>query len=229
MALDLDERRTSTHGILAHCKTPTTPDATSGIESAVRAVLASLPSRDRIASVTIGTTHFINAVLERDARRLRRVAVLRLSRSFLREVPPFADFPPALAAVLRGHVGIVDGGLHVDGSQEAPIRAAQVVAECARIRASGAAVVVVAGVYAPIDEAWKQEEHVRRIVRAELPGVDVVCSGDVSASIGFLERENAAILNGAILGYARQTVGRFRLASMSPQGGFFALLADADF
>ncbi len=166
-----------------------------------------------VASVTIGTTHFINAVLERDARRLARVAVVRLSRSFLREVPPFADFPPDLAALLRGYVGIVDGGLHVDGSQEAPVDEAQVVAECARIRASGEAVVVVAGVYSPIDEVWHQEQRVRDIIRRELPAVDVVCSRDVSASIGFLERENAAILNGAILHYARKTIQRFRLAS----------------
>ncbi|KAI8275287.1 putative D-/L-hydantoinase subunit A [Colletotrichum sp. SAR 10_98] len=169
-------------------------------------------SPERIASVTIGTTHFINAVIERDVRRLQKVGVLRLSKSFLREVPAFAEFPPDLAAVLKSYVGIVDGGLHIDGSQEAPVIEAQVVAECAKIRESGVGAVVISGVYSPIDEVFGQEEKVRDIILREVPGIDVVCSKEASASIGFIERENAAILNGAILRYARKTVSRFRLA-----------------
>lgn len=206
-------------GVLTFKKTPTTPDATSGIETAVRAVLtATSPGIGigidpaRIASVTVGTTHFINSVVERDARRLRKVAVIRLSRSFLREVRPFADFPADLAAILNGYCGVVDGGLHIDGAQEAPIRESQVVRECAAIKALGLTAVVVAGVFSPIDETFHQETKVRDIMRRELgPGVDVVCSHEV-ANIGFLERENASILNASILAYARRTVGRFRLA-----------------
>ncbi|KAK1980094.1 hydantoinase/oxoprolinase [Colletotrichum cereale] len=215
VAIDLSLQHTANRGVLAHFKTPTTPDASAGIETAVSTVLAAAgltESPERIASVTIGTTHFINAVIERDVRRLQRVGVLRLSKSFLREVPAFAEFPPDLAAVIQSYVGIVDGGLHIDGSQEAPVVEAQVVAECARIRESGVGAVVVSGVYSPIDEVFGQEEKVRDIVLREVPGVDVVCSKEASASIGFIERENAAILNGAILRYARRTVSRFRLA-----------------
>ena len=51
----------------------------------------------------------------------------------------------------------------------------------------------------------------RRIIRRELPDVDVVCSSDVS-NIGFLERENAAILNASILKFARKTIKGFRAA-----------------
>ncbi|KAF4809915.1 putative D-/L-hydantoinase subunit A [Colletotrichum siamense] len=215
VAIDLSFQHTESRGVLAHFKTPTTPDATSGIETAVRTVLAAADltnSPERIASVTIGTTHFINAVIERDVRRLQKVGVLRLSKSFLREVPAFAEFPPDLAAVLKSYVGIVDGGLHIDGSQEAPVIEAQVVAECAKIRESGVGAVVISGVYSPIDEVFGQEEKVRDIILREVPGIDVVCSKEASASIGFIERENAAILNGAILRYARKTVSRFRLA-----------------
>ena len=166
----------------------------------------------RIASVTVGTTHFINAVVERDARRLRRVAVIRLSKSFLREVPPFAEFPPDLTTILKGYTAVVDGGLHIDGSQEAPVVEEQVVRECGGIKKLGLTAVVVAGVYSPIDEVFQQESTVRDIILREIPGIDVVCSRDASPSIGFLERENAAILNAAILKYARRTVGRVSLA-----------------
>ena len=198
--------------VIAFKKVPTTPDATSGIESAVRAVIESASiSATRIASVTVGTTHFINAVVERDDRRLSRVAVIRLSRSFLREVPPFSGFPEDLALILNGYCGIIDGGLHIDGSQEAPVAEAQVVSECGKIKALGIRAVVIAGVFSPIDESFQQENRVRDIVLREMPGVDVVCSHEV-ANIGFLERENAGILNAAILAYARKTVRRFRQA-----------------
>ncbi|KAF5712287.1 d-amino acid hydantoin hydrolase (hydantoinase) [Fusarium mundagurra] len=199
-------------GVIAFKKTPTTPDATAGIETAVRAVIESgsiVPQR--IASITVGTTHFINAVVERDARRLQKVGVLRLSRSFLREVPPFSDFPPDLAAIIKGYCGIIDGGLHIDGSQEAPIKEAQVVAECEKIKAENLKAVVIAGVFSPIDEVFKQESRVRDIILREIPGIDVVCSHEV-ANIGFLERENASILNAAILQYARRTMKRFNQA-----------------
>jgi N-methylhydantoinase A/oxoprolinase/acetone carboxylase beta subunit len=161
--------------------------------------------------VTVGTTHFINAALEHDARRLNKVAIIRLSKSFLREVPPFSDFPPSLAKIINGYVGYVDGGLHIDGSQESPVVESQVVARCAEIKALGLTAVVVAGVFSPIDEIFQQEQQVQKIVTRELPGVDIVCSHEV-ANIGFLERENASILNAAILKYARRTVSGFRRA-----------------
>lgn len=202
-------------GIVSLKKTPTTPDATSGITAAVRAVIESGDiSPSRIASVTVGTTHFINAVVERDARRLQKVAVIRLSRSFLREVPPFAEFPADLAAILNGYTGIVDGGLHIDGTQEAPIVESQVVEQCKAIRERGITAVVVAGVFSPIDETFHQEARVRDIMLRELPQADVVCSHEV-ANIGFLERENASILNAGILAYARATVRRFKRAMRS--------------
>ena len=116
--------------MLAHHKTPTTANVTEGIEEAVRTVLLkSGLAADKIASVTVGTTHFINAVVEQDARRLRRVAILRLSKNFLREVPPFSEFPAGLTSIVKGYVGYLDGGLHIDGSQEAPIVEAQVCGE----------------------------------------------------------------------------------------------------
>ena len=128
VAIDKSQQHTPNRGLLAHFKTPTTPDVTQGIEDAVRAVLTlSQLSTSDIASVTVGTTHFINAAIERDVRRLNKVAIIRLSKSFLREVPPFSDFPPGLAKIINGYVGYVDGGLHIDWSEESPINESQVV------------------------------------------------------------------------------------------------------
>lgn len=185
---------------------------THGIETAIRTVIEkSELSPAAIASVTIGTTHFINAVVEQDARRLRRVAIIRLSKSFLREVPPFSEWPDALTQIIKGYVGYVDGGLHIDGSEEVPVVEQQVVQQCAEIKKLGLSAIVVVGCFAPIDEVFKQEDRVRDIVLRELPGVDVVVSHEV-ANIGFLARENACVLNASILRYAQRTVRSFNRA-----------------
>lgn len=42
-----------------------------------------------------------------------------------------------------------------------------------------------------------------------IPDIDVVCSRDIGR-VGFLERENAAILNGSILKFARKTISGFQ-------------------
>ena len=140
--------------------------------------------------------------------------MIRLSKSFLREVPAFSDFPTDLAHIINGYTGIIDGGLHIDGSQEAPIVESQVVEQCKAIKELGITAVVVAGVFAPIDETFHQEARVRDIMLREMPGADIVLSHEVS-NIGFLERENASILNAAILAYARTTIRRFKRSMRS--------------
>jgi len=102
-------------------------------------------------------------------------------------------------------------GLHIDGSEEASIVEEEVVEQCKEIKRLGLEAVVISGVFSPIDEHFKQEDHVRRIIQRELPGIDIVCSSDVS-NIGYLERENASILNASILKFARKTIKGFRAA-----------------
>lgn len=72
--------------------------------------------------------------------------------------------------------------------------------------------VVVIGVFSPIDTSEiSQEEQVKRILLRELPYLDVVCSRDIGR-VGFVERENASILNASILRYARRTIRGFQKA-----------------
>lgn len=102
-------------------------------------------------------------------------------------------------------------GLHIDGSEEAPIVEQEIVKECQEIKRRGIDAVVISGVFSPIDEHFKQEDHARRVIQRELPGIDIVCSSEVS-NIGFLERENASILNASILKFARKTIKGFKAA-----------------
>lgn len=85
--LDITAASSLSRGVLASSKSPTTPDITSGIKSVVEDVLKkSAVDVRKILSVAIGTTHFVNAVVEADARRLSKVAVVRLCGPFTRQV-----------------------------------------------------------------------------------------------------------------------------------------------
>ena len=77
-------------------KTPTTADVTAGIVTALTEV-ADHPevARGAIDGVMIGTTHFVNAVLQR--RDLARVAAVRIGLPASASLPPFCDWPADLA------------------------------------------------------------------------------------------------------------------------------------
>ena len=211
--IDTRIRQDRTKSILAsHKATTTSPNVEHGIEEAVSRVLElSGVDRSRVASLAIGTTHFINAIVERDDRRLSPVAVIRLSKSFTREVPPFSGFPQSLRDIMRGYCTQVDGGLQIDGSQEAPVVKSQVLECCAEIKRRGLTAVVISGVFSPLDEHFRQEQTVRDIIRQELPDVGIVCSSEIS-NLSFLERENASILNASILRFASKTIREFKTA-----------------
>lgn len=210
--LDITAPDTPTRGVLASHKASTTPDITSGIESAIREVLTtSAVNENRVLSVTIGTTHFINALVEADTRRLSRVAVIRLCGPFTRQIPSFSDFPLGLRRILDGGAYYLDGGLEIDGREIAPLDHGQIRSAVREVVAAGVRAVAIVGVFAPLDHAGVHEEACKRVILEEAPGLDVVCSHDIGPP-GLLERENATILNAAILRTAQKVTRGFKRA-----------------
>jgi DUF917 family protein/N-methylhydantoinase A/oxoprolinase/acetone carboxylase beta subunit len=163
-----------------------------------------------VASVTIGTTHFVNAVVTRDSTRLSPVAVLRLSGPFSKHAPPCIDWPSSLRKIILAHYALVKGGLEIDGDLISDIDEEEIVEQCKVIKEKGIKSVVVNGVFSPIDTVEEQEQRAAEIIKRELGDeVDIVLSKTV-ANLGFLERENAAILNASILSFARKTIASFQ-------------------
>ncbi|KAI5296216.1 hypothetical protein KEM52_005086 [Ascosphaera acerosa] len=189
-----DERR----GVCASSKTPTTSDVTVGICTAIANVLDQAKvDRKRVLSVAIGTTHFVNAVVEADPRRLSRVAIV-----------PFTAFPKRLRQIMEGPVFFVDGGLEIDGTVYKSTQESQVREAAEAIRTAGIRTVAIVGVFSPLDTKLGQEQWCKRICQQVDPTLRVVCSSAIG-SVGLLERENAAILNASILALARKTVKAF--------------------
>ncbi|OCF31991.1 hydantoinase [Kwoniella heveanensis BCC8398] len=208
-AVILDLSAGSSRPVLANYKTTTTPDVASGIQEAIRqTLLKANVNKDIIQAVSIGTTSFVNSLIERDASKLERVAVIRLSGPFGKLAPPFVSFPNELRRLLEGPCFFAEGGLQVDGSEISPVNPLQIRSICAEIRRQGIQTVAISGCYSPIDRIILQEELVRDIVRAEIPGIKVCISKEV-AHIGLLQRENATILNAALLKFAQTTIAGF--------------------
>ncbi|GAA2907105.1 N-methylhydantoinase A/oxoprolinase/acetone carboxylase beta subunit [Microbacterium keratanolyticum] len=188
-AVVLDENLT----VIASVKRPTTADTGDGVAAAIDAVLElSGIAPSQISHAMLGTTHCTNAIVER--RGLGRVGILRLGAPATTAVPPLEGWPEDLKAAIGEHVVLLPGGFEVDGRVLSPIDDDAVRAACARMRGQVDAVAVV-GVFSPIDES--QEQQVARIVADEL-GVPVSASARIG-SLGLLERENATVLNAALM------------------------------
>lgn len=146
-----------------------------------------------------------------DRARLAKVAVIRLCGPFSKGVDPGIDWPVKLRDLICAYHCRVTGGLEVDGSLIAEIEEEEILQQCAIIKAKGIKSIVINGVFSPVDVFFKQEERAAEIVRKNYPEADIVMSKDV-ANLGFLERENAAILNASILAFARKTIHSFQQA-----------------
>ncbi len=188
--------------LLGARKSPTTADVTSGIVAAVNGALQAASVRpESLAAVMIGTTHFTNALIER--ARLAPVAVIRLALPATAAVLPFADWPDDLAAALGRHVYLVGGGHEYDGRVLAPLDEAEVIKVAHDMKRRGVVQAAVTAVFSPVNAA--AEQRAIEILRQELPEV-AACASHRLGGIGFLERENAAIINAALLPEARRVM-----------------------
>jgi N-methylhydantoinase A/oxoprolinase/acetone carboxylase beta subunit len=192
-------------------KTPTTADVTGGIVTAL-GLLSRHPevAHGAIDGVVIGTTHFVNAVVQR--RHLSPVAAIRIGLPASASLPPFCDWPEDLASLVRGQVFMLEGGHEYDGREFMPFDEVGMRAAARQIRDSGLRSVAIAASFSPLDPA--HEERARAILAEECPEASVTLSHELGR-IGLLERENAALLNAALTGLARVTIAGFREAIMA--------------
>ncbi|KAH3669216.1 hypothetical protein OGAPHI_001337 [Ogataea philodendri] len=204
LALDSPNR-----GVLAWNKSATTSDVSDGIQKAIMSLMSDCPEieKSHIASVTIGTTHFINAVIEQDEAKLEKVAVLRLSTNYSKYAPPFSDFPGGLRSVMEGYSAILTGGNRIDGNEVRPLDEEAVKTHAFKIKELGINAIVITGQFSPMYPA--QEERAAAIIRKILPKANIVLSHTIS-TIGFIEREDASILNASIMTFARKIILSFK-------------------
>lgn len=174
--------------VIASAKFPTGSDKTSGIVGAIRAALNSLPEERRtyvlnhVARVSIGTTHFVNAVLEKETDKLSRVAVMRLCGSASRGIPPFTDFPCDLRDIINGGCYMLEGGMEYDGSAISEVDEEEVCKFVREMQNKSPPVenLVICGVFSPRGNPESgQEASVAKTVHRVCPNISCTLSHGV--------------------------------------------------
>jgi N-methylhydantoinase A/oxoprolinase/acetone carboxylase beta subunit len=193
--------------VIFACKRPTTLDVTSGILDALKALRADPVTRGPVDSVVIGTTHFINAVVQR--KHLMKVAAIRIGMPVSASLPPFCDWPTDLAEKVHGETFMLEGGHDFDGRPIMPFDTSAMRNAARKIRELGLRSVAVSSIFSPLDPSC--EIAARDILQEICPDVAVTMSHDLGR-IGLLERENAALLNAVLHDLAVETVAAFRKA-----------------
>ncbi|HEY1366321.1 MAG TPA: hydantoinase/oxoprolinase family protein [Gaiellaceae bacterium] len=192
--------------VLAEAKTPTTPEVTDGVVTALR-VLVDTAAAARVQAVMIGTTHFTNAVVE--ARRLAPTGVVRLGLPATEALPPMTAWPQPLREALGGHVRMCHGGHEFDGRRIAPLDHDELRRAAADFASAGIETVAISSVFSPVNAEAEQEAAA--VIERELPGAAVSLSHEIGR-IGLLERENATIMNACLRRLATQIVAAFHAA-----------------
>jgi N-methylhydantoinase A/oxoprolinase/acetone carboxylase beta subunit len=192
--------------VITWTKKPTTPDVSMGVEAALDAILGQLGGQARrVGQVMLGTTHGINAVLQR--KGLARVALLRLGAPATESVPPLISWPADLRAAVIADTAVVAGGNYVEGLPIRPLDRARV-REFLQRQASNIDAVAVTGVFSP---AYREQElEVAELAREILPDTVSISLSHEIGTLGLLARENATVLNAALTHVAIEVTSSLR-------------------
>lgn len=199
--------------VVAGTKSPTTADVTSGVAAAVAALLAAPGADGRptdpaaVDAVMIGTTHFLNALIE--GERLARVAAVRLGLPATEALPPMVDWPERLREVVGGGTYLCHGGREFDGRMISPLDPDELRRVAADIRARGLTTIAISSVFSPA--AAEDEIRAAEILTGELGDVHVSLSHEIGR-VGLLARENATIVNASLRELAEHIVDAFGAA-----------------
>jgi N-methylhydantoinase A/oxoprolinase/acetone carboxylase beta subunit len=194
-AVLMDGRR-----VLAATKTVTTLDVTSGIVRAIRQLQDAHPfDPAAVHAVMIGTTHFINAIVE--ARGLSPTAAVRLGLPATSALPPFVDWPTELREAIGGHAYLCHGGHQYDGRVIAPLDEDELRRVAADIAGKGVRSVAISSVFSLVNSDFEQEAA--DVLTEEVPELAVSFSHEIGR-LGLLERENATIINACLRELADQ-------------------------
>ena len=152
--------------MISSCKRETTVDRTQGVVNSIEGCFKNISDEEQmqvkkeLKRVCIGTTHFVNAVVERSADKLTPVAVIRLCGPASIGVPPFADFPSDLSKIIKRDVMLLSGGLQYDGTQISPIVKEELESVAKKLLLCDPPVVnvVISGIFSPLDNPDSNQE-----------------------------------------------------------------------
>ncbi|ETW93156.1 MAG: hypothetical protein ETSY1_40435 [Candidatus Entotheonella factor] len=149
-------------------KAPTSEDVTAGILQALTQLRTAPEGQGDVDAVMIGTTHFINAVVQR--RQLTPVGALRIGEPISATLPPFCDWPPDVAAIAKGAIASTEGGFEYDGRPIMPLDEAAIRQTARQMRDQGLRSVAISAIFPPLIavtssarlRSWPRKYRMRR-------------------------------------------------------------------
>jgi N-methylhydantoinase A/oxoprolinase/acetone carboxylase beta subunit len=180
--------------VLAGVKSPTAREVARGITESLRRLHSTYAfDPSSIDAVMIGTTHFINALVE--ARRLAPTAAIRLGLPATSGLPPFAGWPLRILEAVQALPYLCKGGHEFDGREIAPIDRDEILRVAQHAVARGARSFAISSVFSPVNSEF--EQIAAEIISTQYPDFPVSLSHEIGR-VGLLERENATIINAAL-------------------------------
>lgn len=203
----LDDKLNVLYTVKAH----TTKDVQTGIYNAIKKVIEeSKIEKKRIQYAMLGTTKSTNAIVER--KDLNKVAYVRIGKPGTVGIPPYMEWPSELEDAIELKSVIIHGGYEFDGRHLADLRREEIDKFCESIQGKTTSIAI-AGVFAPVNN--EQELQVAKWIKADLgEQVNITLSHQIGG-VGLLERENASILNAALMTVGQQIVDGFNQALYS--------------
>lgn len=195
----------SEYRVVAKTKSSTTEDVSTGIYQVMREVIGqSGVPRDQIKYAMLGTTHCTNALVER--KRLNQIASIRIGAPATLAVKPLVGVPDDLRQHLGKHTYIVRGGHEFNGAEIVKLDEAELYRIAKEIKGVVDSVAVTS-VFSPVskEHELRAAEILREVLGSEIP---ISLSHEIG-SVGLLERENATILNAAVVQVAKTTAEGF--------------------
>ncbi|WP_133471818.1 hydantoinase/oxoprolinase N-terminal domain-containing protein [Paraglaciecola marina] len=194
--------------ILASTKALTSADIVTGVVNALTTILTDgVVSGTQIDAIMIGTTQFTNAVVER--RELSEVAAIRIGLPSGEGLPPMVDWPADIKAAVGNHAYMIKGGYLYDNWPLAQFDEAEINDVLHDIKRKGLTNISIASAFSPMNP--EPELFLAEKVKAVIPEAKITLSHNIGR-LGILERENASILNTALLDFADRVVDAFGMA-----------------
>ena len=193
--------------LMAKVKTPTTQDITTGITKALDKISEGVKSRlNGIACAMLGTTQCTNAIVER--KQLNKVGIIRLGAPATLSLKPFITWPDDLVQQIGGCSRVVSGGHEYDGREISPIHEEEIAEVAREFKDKGVESIAISSVFSPVNNEHevKAAEIVRNTWKKD---IHISLSNEIGR-LSLLERENAAILNAAIIKVAERAILGFR-------------------
>ncbi|MFT8748367.1 hydantoinase/oxoprolinase N-terminal domain-containing protein [Liquorilactobacillus nagelii] len=194
--------------VIATVKTHTTADIETGIYDAIKKVLLDFSiDPTEISQAMLGTTQATNAIVER--KNLATVGVIRIGYPATASVMPYTEWPQDMIAALTGKAALVHGGYEFNGDPIANFDPAEIYDILNSWKGKIESLAII-GVFSALndDQEQKTAQLAKKVLGADIP----ISLSSRIGTIGLIQRENATILNAALVKVIKRVTKGFAAA-----------------